>query len=94
MAVKAINDTAGPDDHMLTLMVFGAFSRMSEIEATVVYIETKTSIWFLRKKKIYFCRKFIGDLRRTSSSSCDILYSGSEESSLDLISSSMLSFME
>ncbi len=33
MAIKAVNDTAGPDDIMPTLLVFGAFPRISQQDA-------------------------------------------------------------
>ena len=32
MAVKAVNDTAGPDGLVPTLLVFGAYPRMSELD--------------------------------------------------------------
>ena len=32
MAFKAINDTAGPDGLVLTLLVFGAYPRMVELD--------------------------------------------------------------
>jgi len=31
MAVKAVNDTAGPDGLVLTLLVYGAYLRMSNL---------------------------------------------------------------
>ena len=33
MAFKAINDSAGPDGLILTLLVFGAYPRMTEFDA-------------------------------------------------------------
>jgi hypothetical protein len=33
MAFKAINDTAGPDGLVPTLLVFGAYPRMAELDA-------------------------------------------------------------
>jgi hypothetical protein len=33
IAVKAVNDTAGPDGLVPTLLVFGAFPRMTELDA-------------------------------------------------------------
>ena len=33
MAVKAINDSAGPDGIVPTLLVFGAYPRMTEMDA-------------------------------------------------------------
>lgn len=33
MAVKAINDTVGPNDIVPTLLVFGAYPRMSKLDA-------------------------------------------------------------
>jgi hypothetical protein len=32
MAVKAVNDTAGPDNLIPTLLVFGAYPRMTELD--------------------------------------------------------------
>jgi hypothetical protein len=32
MAVKAVNDTAGPDGLIPTLLVFGAYPRMTELD--------------------------------------------------------------
>jgi len=32
MAVKAVNDTAGPDGLVLTLLVYGAYPRMSNLD--------------------------------------------------------------
>jgi hypothetical protein len=32
MAVKTINDSAGPDGIVLTLLVFGAYSQLTEID--------------------------------------------------------------
>jgi len=31
MAIKAVNDTAGPDGLVLILLVYGAYSRMSNL---------------------------------------------------------------
>jgi hypothetical protein len=33
MAVKAVNDSAGPDEIVLTLLVFGLYPRITEIDA-------------------------------------------------------------
>jgi hypothetical protein len=50
MAVKAINDSAGPDGIVLTLLVFGAYSRLTEMDppspsvtkrAEAIYAATK-----------------------------------------------------
>jgi hypothetical protein len=38
MAVKAVNDTAGPDGLVPTLLVFGAFLRMTELDAPALSI--------------------------------------------------------
>jgi hypothetical protein len=32
MAVKVVNDTAGPDGLVLTLLVYGAYSRMTNLD--------------------------------------------------------------
>jgi hypothetical protein len=38
MAVKAVNNTAGPNGLVPTLFVFGAFSRMTELDAPTLSI--------------------------------------------------------
>jgi hypothetical protein len=38
MVVKAVNDTAGPDGLVLILLVFGAFSRMTELDVPALSI--------------------------------------------------------
>jgi hypothetical protein len=38
MAVKAVNNTAGPDGLVPTLLVFGAFSQMTELDAPALLI--------------------------------------------------------
>ena len=38
MTVKAVNDTAGPNGLVLTLLVFGAFLRMTELNAPALLI--------------------------------------------------------
>ena len=38
IAVKAINNTAGYDDIMLTLLVFGAFPRMTHLDPLALSI--------------------------------------------------------
>jgi hypothetical protein len=38
MAVKAVNDTAGPDGFVLTLLVFGAYPRMSMLDPPALTI--------------------------------------------------------
>jgi hypothetical protein len=38
MAVKAVNNTAGLDGLVLTLLVFGAFPRITELDALVLSI--------------------------------------------------------
>jgi len=32
MAIKAVNDLAGPDGIVLTLLIFGAYPRMTEMD--------------------------------------------------------------
>ena len=38
MAVKAINDTAGPNRLVLTLLVYGAYLRMSKLDPPTLSI--------------------------------------------------------
>jgi hypothetical protein len=38
MAVKAVNNTAGLDGLVLTLLVFGAFSRITKLDAFTLLI--------------------------------------------------------
>jgi hypothetical protein len=38
MAVKAVNDLAGPDEIVLTLLVFGLYLRITEIDALLLTI--------------------------------------------------------
>jgi hypothetical protein len=45
MAVKAVNDTAGPDGLVPTLLVFRAFPRMTELDApTLSIVQRATAI--------------------------------------------------
>jgi hypothetical protein len=45
MAVKAVNNTAGPDGLVPTLLVFGAFPRMTELDApTPSIVQRATAI--------------------------------------------------
>ena len=46
MAVKAINDTAGPDGLVPTLLVYGAYLRMSNLDPpTPSIMERAAAIW-------------------------------------------------
>jgi hypothetical protein len=44
MAVKAINDIAGYDSIVPTLLVFGAFSRMTHIDLSALLIAQQTTV--------------------------------------------------
>jgi hypothetical protein len=44
MAVKAINDTAGPNGLVPTLLVFGAYPRMTDIDSTPSITERAAAI--------------------------------------------------
>jgi hypothetical protein len=45
MAVEAVNDTAGPNGLVLTLLVFGAFPRITELDApTPSIVQRATAI--------------------------------------------------
>ena len=41
MAIKAINNISGPDALILTLLVFGAYPRMSALDPTYGYYSLK-----------------------------------------------------
>ncbi len=41
MAVKAVNDTAGPDGLVLTLLVFGAYLRMTKLDPLALSITVR-----------------------------------------------------
>lgn len=43
MAVKAINDTAGPNGLVPTLLVFGAYSKMNELNSLAPLITQKVN---------------------------------------------------
>ena len=46
MAVKAVNDTAGPDGLVPTLLVYGAYPRISKLDPLAPTImEQVTAIW-------------------------------------------------
>ena len=46
MAVKAVNDTAGPNGLVPTLLVYGAYLRISKLDPpTLSIIERATIIW-------------------------------------------------
>jgi hypothetical protein len=44
MAVKAVNNTAGPDGLVLTLLVFGAYSRMSTLDPPAPTITQRATV--------------------------------------------------
>ncbi len=43
MAVKAVNDTAGPDGLVLTLLVFSAYPRMTKLDPLALSITARTT---------------------------------------------------
>ena len=46
MAVKAVNDTAGPDGLVPTLLVYGAYPRISNLDSPALSItEQAAAIW-------------------------------------------------
>jgi hypothetical protein len=44
MAVKAVNDTAGPDGLVLTLLVYGAYLRMSNLDPPAPSITDRAAV--------------------------------------------------
>ena len=44
MAVKAVNDTAGPDGLVLTLLVYGAYLRMSNLDPPAPSVTDRAAI--------------------------------------------------
>ena len=44
MAVKAVNDSASPNKLIPTLLVFGAFPRMTELDPPVLFIVARAMI--------------------------------------------------
>jgi hypothetical protein len=44
MAVKAVNDSARPDKIVLTLLVFGLYSRITEIDAPSLIIAKRAKV--------------------------------------------------
>ncbi len=44
MAVKAVNDSAGPNGLIPTLLVFGAFPRMTEFDPPAPSITTRAMV--------------------------------------------------
>ena len=52
MAVKAVNDTAGPDGIILTLLVFGAYLRMVEMDPPAATITQRAAAIKLAIKEV------------------------------------------
>src|SRR6266536_6053241 len=44
MAVKSVNDTAGPDSLVLTLLVFSAYLRMTKLDLLALLITARTTV--------------------------------------------------
>jgi hypothetical protein len=44
MAVKAVNDTAGPDGLVLTLLVYGAYLRMTNLDPSAPSIIDQAAV--------------------------------------------------
>jgi hypothetical protein len=52
MAVKAVNDSARPDGIVLTLLVFGSYPRMTEIDALLPIIVKRAEAIRAATKKV------------------------------------------
>ena len=52
MAVKAVNDTVGPDGLVLTLLVFRAYLRLIEQDALLLTIIKRVETVYLAIKEI------------------------------------------
>ncbi len=44
MAVKAVNDTAGPNGLVLTLLVFSAYLRMTKLDLPALLITVRVTV--------------------------------------------------
>jgi hypothetical protein len=44
MAIKAVNNTAGPDGLVLTLLVYGAYPRMTNLDPPALSIIDRAAI--------------------------------------------------
>ena len=44
MAIKAVNDTAGPDRLVFTLLVYGAYLRINNLDSPAPSITEQTAI--------------------------------------------------
>ena len=53
MAVKAINNLAGLDRIILTFLVFGAYPRMTEIDALLLSITKRAEAIRIAIKEVY-----------------------------------------
>ena len=77
MAVKTINDTAGYDGIVLTLLVFGAFPRMTHLDPPALsIIQQATAIKKAIAKitKLYAQRQVTDTLRTWNRLSTDDIY--------------------
>ena len=53
MAVKAINDLAGPDRIIPTLLVFRAYPRITKIDALLLSVTKKAEAIHIATKEVY-----------------------------------------
>ena len=54
MAVKAINDLAGPDGIVPTLLVFGVYPRITKIDALLLSITKRAKAIRAATKEVYY----------------------------------------
>jgi hypothetical protein len=52
MAVKAINDSAGPDGIVPTLLVFGVYSRLTEIDPLSSSVTKRAEAIYITIKEV------------------------------------------
>jgi hypothetical protein len=52
MAVKAINDSAGPDGIVLTLLVFGVYSRLTKIDLPSSLVTKRAEAIYIANKEV------------------------------------------
>ena len=53
MAVKAINNSAGLDGIVPTLLVFGAYPQMTKIDVLLLFIIKRAGAIYIAIKKVY-----------------------------------------
>ena len=54
MAVKAINDLAGPDGIVPTLLVFGVYPRITKIDALLPSVTKRAEVIRVATKEVYY----------------------------------------